>query len=337
MAHQFLPSRRAVLRAIAGAGCLLARNSKAKAATPVDALVSQAAFEGQEPECLVRRRYKAHAQVRFLSIPIFSRQDVGGAFAELAEYRSGDRSLVTLKFAAGSDPARTSGLNRAGCIEEAVLTESGICTHAAYFGFMAASKEQSLDQARASLRAPAGHSMPYAAAAGDGQNGKFHCILRHVSMPSRLNWTSFNEMDGEVRKLFSGSVETDAGTRESTLDANPETFLFSILRAVTSNETKAERAIVYNGKRYRLKTQKQLEQRANHRSWRLAGSITEDGHSDGSPFQVWFDADGENLLPTRIEFSPKSYLRLVFEQEPVSPKPGTIPARSPFSLAHSLR
>jgi hypothetical protein len=56
--------------------------------------------------------------------------------------------------------------------------------------------------------------------------------------------------------------------------------------------------------------------------WRMNGTTTETGTRQSTPFEIWFEKGDASGLPVRIEFHPKSFLKLVFEQSgaPEGPK-----------------
>ncbi len=288
---------------------------------PVERLLREHATEARRQE---RRSYKANAFIHVLAIPIFSRLDVGGGYATVEE-GAGEQPVVGLQFAGGSTEARARGLNRVGLIQEAVVERSGGPTEAAYFGFMVASNEKSLDQARKSLEKDPGGSVPYAAAFGSGSMGHFRSTVSHISVPGRYNWTSFADLFRDVRTRI-GHAENSAHF-DVRMESAPDTFLYSVRQAILSEAPRMKRAVFYNGKRYVLQTEKQADERAGQqfaargvtkgvrKIWRLTGTIGEAGTRQTAAFQVWYEQDDASGLPVRIEFYPKSFLRLVFEQE----------------------
>ena len=280
------------------------------------------------------RRYRAHAYIHLFALPIFSRQDVGGGYAVVEHGTAGDQAVTGLQFAGGSSGERAHGLNRVGLIQEAVIERQGACFEAAYFGFMVSSGEKSLDQGRKSLQTNTQGSIAYSAASGSGRVGRFHCAVSHLAVPARFNWASFEQLTREMHTLIGGASET--ASFDLTLDhgaERPETFLYSVRRAILSGDSKKTNIIVYNGKRYLLSTEKQADRRAGllmeargvtHKPdaiWRLNGTTTEAQTRQTTTFEIWYERGDPTGLPARIEFYPKSFLKLVFEQTAVDDGP----------------
>ncbi len=326
-------SRRAWLRLFAGAAMfpLLARRASAAipSISPVVLPVEKLLLDHPaESRWATHRRYRAHAFIHLFALPIFSRQDVGGGYAVVEQGVSGDRATLGLQFAGGSSGERTHGLNRVGLIQEAVLEQRQTCAEAAYFGFMVSSTEKSLDQGRKSLQTNTQGSIPYTAASGAGRAGHFRCTVSHLSVPARFNWGSFEQLTREMRSLL--GTASDTSHFDVPLDAGgprPDTFLYSVRRALLSKESKQTNRIVYNGKRYVLATEKQsdrkmglqMEARGVTRKpdaiWRMNGTTTEMQTRQATTFEIWFEQGDPSGLPVRIEFYPKSFLKLVFEQQ----------------------
>ena len=126
------------------------------------------------------------------------------------------------------------------------------------------------------------------------------------------------------------------GTATDTVDVEvplekgstrPETFLYSVRRAMLTQEAHTRNTVVYNGKRYLLSTEKQSDRHAGVQmqargilhnpdiTWRLNGTITEVESKQATTFETWYERGHVSGLPVRIEFYPKSFLKLVFEQQ----------------------
>jgi hypothetical protein len=129
-------------------------------------------------------------------------------------------------------------------------------------------------------------------------------------MPAKLDWSTFDDLDSGLRARLAG-----AGQATATLPSGPDTFLYSVRKAMQGPESKSTKPIVYNGKRYALTTEKQIDRRSGGQLWRLDGSIKEEHGRDCSAFQLWFATNDPAGLPTRIEFHPKSFLKLVLERD----------------------
>ncbi len=132
-------------------------------------------------------RYRAKATILMLSVPMFSRDNVGGGYLRVAERDEAGARRIDLEFAAGSLPQRAAGLNRFGAFEESVLEMDGSLASATYFGFMSASNETSIDQARSALKSKPGNGLT--AICGRISSGRLWNRLLRVSDLPQTPWS----------------------------------------------------------------------------------------------------------------------------------------------------
>lgn len=273
-----------------------------------------------------RRLYRADAVITLFNIPIFSRAGVGSGFAVYDEMDAREIRTISLQFAGGSRPDRAKGLNRLGYIHEVVVERGNAPAETAYFGFMTSSPEESLDQAKKALEASNG-MLPYTAVDGATGPGKISSSKALFLFPPNYNWSNNDSLIKEVRTKFpkeSGKpVEAKVGARDV-----PWTFLYTVAQAARRPGEKSEWSYVYNGKQYRLKTEKNADTKMGKKLadkglvhhaenvWRLSGTITGPQKSSDSTFRIWTEPNGDTVLPMRIEFQARSFLRLVFEYDP---------------------
>ncbi len=84
-----------------------------------------------------------------------------------------------------------------------------------------------------------------------------------------------------------------------------------------SGDDAGQSNFVHNARLYRLRTQlTRGPELTLMKAW-----MTEHDTEGPSEFRVWFDPRDAAALPERIEFRPKSFLRLVFEQDPAATGP----------------
>ena len=242
-------------------------------------------------------------------------------------------SVVAIRFAAGSWPESGRGLNRAGYIEEVVSEQAdGTPAACAWFAFMTASEEKSLQQAQKALESVAGETR-YSIACGAGNAGRFVSRLTKLRLPSSLSWRNLTEL---VR-LSRAASSADADARHSELDATaPVTFLYALRKAIATAEREMNQTLVYNGKQYRLKTAVEADSsmgarlaerklaRAD-RLMRLNASLKEERKGQISRFQVWFEPRAECAPPLRFEYQARPFLRLTFQADPEAAGP-SLPA-----------
>jgi hypothetical protein len=319
---QTVRARRVFARLIAPVFCALLFATVLSAAEPAGT------------EIVAQRSYRADANIVLFGITIFSRSDVGGGFARLVEPSSGSNGTVRLLFVSGSRPDRAHGLNRMGYIEEAVTETNARPSHADYFGFMTASGEDSLADARKALHGPSQGEVPFVASQGEIEESSSRHTVRHVVLPASLRWTNAQQLLDVVREDLnrpgagSGQAELNHGER-------PGTFLYTVLSMERSSARTNDATFVHNGKLFRLHAVKRADEKMGGQfvgdhliasprdAMELAGLIRNAVTGTETAFRVWFDRTSPNLLPLRFEFQPKSYLRLAFEALPAE-DPATV-------------
>lgn len=267
-------------------------------------------------------RYRAKATILMLSVPVFSRDNVGGGYLRVAEREeAAGARRIELEFAAGSLPERAAGLDRLGAFEESIVEMSGQLAQATYFGFMTASNERSLDQARAALQAKA---TGFTAICGRIFEGRVWNRLARLSDLPATPWFEHRALAGQVRRKLE---ETAVAEREMAPAAGAPlvTFLYAVRAAMRSASAASEHRFVHNGEALCLRTQKRADpqQGAAFVAKGLARSAQVDQltghilHPSGRPlstFQLWFEPGSPGPAPLRFEFRARSFLRLAFER-----------------------
>ena len=291
----------------------------------VDNLLSE--YPVELPAPLVAS-YRADVVVTLLGVPIFSRKGVGGAFATLKEAVGGDRKLVSLQFAGGADPARTHGFKYDGSLEEAVLEQGSMRPRAAYFGFVtSSSNEEGLDQARKRVMTEPGRHSAYAAAEGVHVDGCARCEKSAITLPEQPG-RDLSSLIREMRDSFRGADRTALELRTSSGSA-PTTFLYTVLSAIRSDQPRSRLNYVHNAREYRLEWERTPDPHtgaalaaagliAPHSSvMRLSGHVTCLSTRGNSTFRLWL-AD-PSVVPLKIEFQPRPYLRISLETAEAQP------------------
>ncbi len=292
-------------RALAVAGGVRTARASEDAGLAIDQI--------HDPACVWNRAqsrsYRADVVVNFLGVPIFSRQGVGSAVASLREHADENRHTVSLTFAGGSHPARTHGVNYSGSTEEvAIECGDAMLESAASFGFVTASQsDESFEQARHRLETG---TTGAAYVAVDELHRSSRVRLRRAVLPAPESWTKDRMgLVAALRSQFSQATPTEREV-EYTAPAVPATFLYAVRSAVRSPERATLSDYVHAGKRYRLQCEKAPDPHAAGVT-RVTGRIRDLETGRGSTFRIWLDGTGE--LPLRIEFSPRSYLRISLE------------------------
>jgi hypothetical protein len=265
------------------------------------------------------RRYRADAQVILLGITVLHRRDVGDGSAAWRESTAEDGTAVRLlEFTGRSAPERAAGLNRFGFIQELSRNGDTAQREAIYFGLMTSSPEESAAEARKALHSTSKDAW-YSAIDGHMNAEVIETARAHFLAPARTSLADRQELIERARQALADAPKTQAPARNA-----PYPFLHALASLLcASNATETQYA--YNGRLYKLTVEKSPDPKAASlfREQRLispaAGAIRVAGSlrrlEGGKPidFRLWIEEGAPRPLPLRIEYQPKSYLRLTFE------------------------
>lgn len=256
------------------------------------------------------RRYRVRATITLLGVPLFTKDNVGGACAMIERSPSG---VSTIQFVSGSWPERLKGFNRFGMVQEAVREEGGTAVESAYVSFMTSSAEKNFDQAKKSF-SERGASQAISIAHGRTRPASYAAALDHLVVSSKYTWLDCPRLMAEMKERLSPVQESGAAGNPSSADLP---FLHSVRAAFAAQDPSGEWLFVHNAKLYRLRTKMSRVPEG----LQMIAKIAERGTNQESEFRVLYDpADGSGL-PLRFEFRPKSFLHLVFEQDPAADGP----------------
>jgi hypothetical protein len=273
------------------------------------------------------RSYRVDATILLFSIPIFTRAGVGRGYAHYAASGQPDRTLHKMEFAAGSLPERAHGLNRLGMIRETSAETGSGLLEARYFGFMTASREESLGEARKALNRSAGQCL-FLAIEGQSQAGEARSRRASFYADARVGWGAYGRLQREAEAAIRNPAE---GAGETSL--RPEspggvlpTFLFALWRAIHSPQAELRQTYVYSGNLYTLETSKKPDRRTGRRPedkglttrpqsvTAISGTIHNLRTKEKTQFRIWTE-EGGGPVPLRIEYQPRGFLRLALEAE----------------------
>lgn len=272
--------------------------------------------------------YRADAVIVLLSLPVFRRVDVGSGSASLAEVARDDGRYYSLRFAGASRPERAGGLDRMGSIHEVVMERGAALSEAAYFGVLTSSPEESLEEGRRSLAKASSKWNEYTAIDGHSRCGFTRSAVAHFRMPPGA--AAKTRIVDEARTNFQTSRPA---WRENQWPGKsdgqaPPTFLYTLMRTVQRPQRISESWYVYSERCYRLHIEKIPDRQQGERFAELGltprpdrvvevrGRIREERSGRQTTFRLWIEDGLANALPLRIEFQPRSYLRLSFEVDP---------------------
>jgi hypothetical protein len=302
-------SRRAFARTLAGA-----------ALVPVCGRAEPDPFDWDQPptpRLSLERRYRADAQVLLLGLPLLHKQNVGGGSVLWREFQA-DAPARLLEFRGFSSPERAAGLNRVGFIREMARFQNNRA-ECVYFGLMTSSPEESAEEARNALHS---HAKEQAFTAIDGHigGGEIETTVARFAVPASISGEQSAELIERARRALASVAKTSA---PQPTNETFQSFLQTVAEMLQSNGE--EGSYLYLGRAYRIRLARALDSKATayfreHRLigpesqvTRISGRIRREAGGKETEFRLWI-ADGmERPLPLRIEYQPKSYLRLVFE------------------------
>ena len=287
------------------------------------ALLPPAMRCGSSGDLSRERRYRADAQVLVLSLPILRRSGVGGGSVVWREWREPAGPIRLLEFTGYSNPERAAGLNRLGLIRETSRGERNAIRESSYFGVMTASPEESAAEAHKALQSTATEAA-YTAIRGRIAGGQVETATAHFTGPARLSPDRRNELFARAEQALSTAPKKPPEFRAN--GAIPALFLHALADALRTPEL-GQTQYVYNGRLYRLwvrhtadpRTAAYFRERGIIRAGagvvRVAGKVRREAGGKETEFRLWIEEGAAQPVPLRIDFQPKSYLRLVFEAE----------------------
>ncbi len=306
------------------AGFLLApffrlRGQSGVSAPTVAAAVSAA---GQAPPTasgpssrVISRTYRADATILVLGITVFRRPGVGGGRASLEETSDGASLRRTLFFAAGSDPKHAHGLERLGWIREVVLGPASSPSESNYFGVLTSSPEESLDHARKTVATQPTGRCTFSAVNGRNTAGRSRSAVTHFEFAAGTNWSDRGLID-HAQSTFRTDVDWRETSWPNLPNQAPPTFLLQLTNLLKQQTRRAVGRYVYNEQEYLLELDRPQSSKDREGFLQVRGKIRNLHTGVESPFRLWLEDAAEAVVPVRIEFQPRSFLRLTFEAVP---------------------
>jgi len=262
------------------------------------------------------RTYRADAVILFLGLSIYRRAGVGGGQASLEETGEGATLRRTLFFAGGSDPKRARGLSRLGWMREVVVGPPSTPSEAAYFGVLTSSPEESLEHARKSVSTPASGRSIFSAVSGRNTIGHSRSAVTHFEFPASAIWSDPALID-HAKSTFSADVDWRETSWPNSPDQSPPTFLFQLATLLKQRARRAVGRYVYSEQEYLLELEALQPGKNRERLLPVRGKIRNLRTGHETLFRLWLDEASDSIAPVRIEFQPRSFLRLTFEALPL--------------------
>jgi len=290
-------------------------NSRATASTP-PSLQQRAPGAGTagSPLRAKSQRYRADAVILFLGIVLYKRAGVGGGQVSIEETGEGASTGKILFFAGGSDPKRAHGLRRLGWIREVVLESGSTATEANYFGVLTSSPEESLEHARKAIASPPSGRSLYSAVNGRHIAAHSRSAVTHFEFTSDASWSDHGLIDA-AQSTFHANVEWRETSWPNSLNQVPPTFLFQLATLLEQRARYAAGRYVYNEQEYMLEIEAS-QQAGSERLRVVRGGVRNQRTRRQTSFRLWIEESSDLIVPVRIEFQPRSFLRLTFEAVP---------------------
>ncbi len=288
------------------------------------------AWAGRPPQRSIA--YRADAVILLFGIPIFSRAGVGGGYAEARFQGDADEMSEFLRFAGCSWPERAHGLDRAGYIEENVQLRNGAVVSADYIGLMTSSTEETAEQARRAL-GPGKSDLSFTAIQGRSLPGARESASAIFGYPRGSGQRDWRDLLGAARRQLGSAAKRISGNAEGPAGATMPTFLYSLRRAIESREPRLRQTFVYGDRQMGLETEKAADPRmsrelgADGAVFKLTGAVHKRKEDPPAIFRLWFEASSP--LPLRIDYQPRSFLRLSFVRDAQSGGIRSLPAADP--------
>jgi hypothetical protein len=273
----------------------------------------------QAPRVRLERSYRADAAVLFCGVQIFHRENVGGGSVRWQEFDDPSVSGRLLEFTGFSLPQRAAGLNRVGFIREMHCFGPEGRDECAYFGVMTSSPEESAEEARKALHSTE-KEQTYTAIQGRIAAGATETAIAHFRAPASVSGDCSAEL---VERA--GTALADTAT---IAGADPSSGTVSFLQTLSHmlpRPDAQEGRYIYSGRAYRMRLARSADPKAaalfRERGLigsaaevvRVTGRVHREAGGKETEFRLWIPAGAARPMPLRIEYQPKSYLRLVFE------------------------
>jgi hypothetical protein len=310
-------SRREIVRLLGG--CLASGLARLQASADADALEIDRLWDRNSPEETAERSYRVDATILLFSVPMLRRAGVGDA--RVAHHRlssSNGANRFALEFAAASDPKRAHGLDRMGWIREVVVEADGAVRRAGVLGIMSDSPEETAEEARTALSNDPNAEKLVAIDSSHSGGGEGRTRSRVIRFRApRGKWNGGENLPDLARTSFRSCSVAWKEAEWPQAETAPATFLYALKRALERGGAGAAE-YVWNQSRYAMRIQREPDTSAGREFGtpvdRVRGEL-QNITQNLRPlrFQIWVAHDPVLPLPLRIEFQPRSFLRLTLE------------------------
>jgi hypothetical protein len=160
---------------------------------------------------------------------------------------------------------------------------------------------------------PAGSGL-FAAVNGRHVPGRSRSALAHFEFSSGVQWSDRGLIE-KAQSVFAGAAVWRETSWPNAPDQPPPTFL-SQLERLLKQRAKCAGKYVYNEQEYLLELGEPQREGPQDRLTAIKGTIRNQRTGNRTAFRVWLENSPDSVVPVRIEFQPRSFLRLTFEALP---------------------
>jgi hypothetical protein len=258
------------------------------------------------------RQYRVDAQILLFGATLFRRNGVGGGNAAWSE--AGERRK--LEFTGFSYPEKAAGLKRFGFIEE--VSSSG--KDYAYFGLMTSSPEESMDSARKALN-PGSGAVAITAIDGHLRASSAEALITQFQAPASAFVHNREELVRSAHKALGEAERRPLEFDPRTTTGQP--FLHALFDAYRRGANST--TYIYGSRLYSLTLHAAPDESASvafrkakllpaaGKALKVSGRIKPPAGGKEIDFHIWLEVGASRPIPLRIDYRPKSYLRLTFE------------------------
>jgi hypothetical protein len=198
---------------------------------------------------------------------------------------------------------------------------------------MTSSTEETAEQARRAL-GPGKSDLSFTAIQGRSLRGIRESASAIFGYPRGGGERDWRDLLATARRQLGSAARRVSGNAEGPAGATMPTFLYSLRRAIESREPRLRQTFVYGDRQWGLETEKAADPRmgrelgADGPVFKLTGALHKRKEDPpAAVFRLWFEASSP--LPLRIDYQPRSFLRLSFVRDAQSGGIRSLPAADP--------
>jgi hypothetical protein len=180
---------------------------------------------------------------------------------------------------------------------------------------LTSSPEESLEHARKSVATPPSGLSVFSAVRGRNTAGHSRSAITHFDYAASAIWSDRGLIE-RAQSTFDANVDWRETSWPNSPNQAPPTFLFQLATLLRQRAPRSEGRYVYDEQEYLLELEVPQTGREGERLLPVRGMIRNLRTGHEVPFRLWLEDAADSIVPVRIEFQPRSFLRLTFEALP---------------------